>query len=182
MAKIQSYPPPPPIIGRLAALPGARLSPGAVFAVDGPRPSGPEQAGAVLILQTTLAGEEPAGRFWNANADVLTAAVESPGFIRFIGFAEGLCNYAIVFWRTADEAHAFADGAEHRTAVRDLYRTPSQYSHFARLFEGTGRGMRHFFCERCGRVTPAPASVCAGCGNALSDVFEDYARPEPASP
>jgi hypothetical protein len=177
MAQVKSYPPPPPVIARLSSLPGARLSPGAVFTVDGPAPSGPEQAGAVLVLQATLAGEDAAGRFWDANADVLAAAVESEGFVRFIAFADGLANYAIVFWRTAELAQRFADGAAHRGAVRELYRRPSQYTHFVQLYQASGRGLRHFFCDSCGRVTPAPASTCKGCGNQLTDVFDQYARP-----
>lgn len=176
MATPGVFPPPEAVIARLAALPGARLTPGAVFAVDGPAPAGPEQASAVLVLQATLATPDGAGRFWDANADVLSAAIESPGFVRFIGFQDGFCNYAIVFWRSAEEAHAFASAAAHRSAVADLYRHPSQYTHFARLFAAAGRGARQFFCENCGRVTPAPANSCPGCGNELTDVFETYAR------
>src|SRR5579864_8043313 len=107
MATLDVFPPPEQVIAKLAAMPGARLSPGAVFAVDGPSPSGPENAGAVLVLQTTLSDRDGAARFWASNEQVLSAALESPGFIRFIGLADGLCNYAIVFWRTAEDAKAF---------------------------------------------------------------------------
>jgi hypothetical protein len=178
MATVRAYPPPERVIARLAALPGARLTPGAVFAIDGPAPSGPEQANAVLVLQATMVDFEAAARFWAANETVLSAAIESPGFVRFIGLSDGLCTYAIVFWRSAEEAKTFADGHVHRAAVADLYRRPSQYTHFARLFAAAGRGVRHFFCEKCGRVAAAPASNCAGCGTLLTDVFDTYSRPD----
>src|SRR5215472_5712888 len=60
MATLDVFPPPDQVIARLGALPGARLSPGAVFAVDGQAPSGPEQASAVLVLQTTLVDADAA--------------------------------------------------------------------------------------------------------------------------
>jgi hypothetical protein len=106
---------------------------------------------------------------------VLKAAVESAGFIRFIGFGEGLCNYALVFWRSVEEAATFAAGAIHRNAVSDLYRTGSQYTHFASLYETTGRPIRHFFCDSCGKATVAPAAACSHCGHRLVDVFASNA-------
>jgi hypothetical protein len=178
MAVPGSFPPPPEVIARLAALPGARLSPGAVFAVDGPAPAGPERAQAVLVLQATLAEPDGAGRFWAANGDLLAAAIRSPGFVRFIGFGDGLCSYAIVFWRSPEEAKAFAAGPAHRGAVTDLYRHPSQYTHFATLYS-TGRvNPRTFFCDACGRASSAPANQCPGCGHRLIDVFDTYAQPQ----
>jgi len=129
------------------------------------------------VLQTTLTDADSAARFWASNEEVLRSALESPGFIRFIGLRDGLCNYAIVFWRSVEETQAFAAGPVHRATVADLYRHPSQYTHFARLFDATSRGTRHFFCEKCRRVTAAPASICEGCGNGLTDVFDTYARP-----
>lgn len=177
MATLGVFPPPEAVIGRLASLPGARVTMGPLFALDGPAPSGPEQAGAILVLQTTLTGEEAAGRFWESNETVLQAAMQSPGFVRFFGLRDGFCNYAIVFWRTAADAEAFAADTVHRTAVKDLYRNQSQYTHFARLYASPNPTPRQFICDECHHVTAAPATRCKGCGAELTDIFDTYARP-----
>lgn len=167
----------------MGSLPGARFTEGVTFAVDGTRPAGPEQAGAVLVLQGTLASADMAEMFWTRAALTLREAMESPGFIRFIGFSDGLCGYALGFWRSAEDAEAFARSRAHGDARKELYRTGNQYTHFAGLFSATKQHARHFFCEACGAVTTAPAEECVGCGNALVDVFDGYVRaPEPAAP
>jgi heme-degrading monooxygenase HmoA len=161
----------------MGSLPGARFTEGVTFAVDGPTPAGPEQAGAVLVLQGTLAAEDMAQMFWQRAAQTLREAMDSPGFIRFIGFNDGLCGYALGFWRTTEDAEAFAKGRAHGEARRELYRTGNQYTHFAGLYRATKENNRHFFCEACGAVTNAPATECSGCGNPLVDVFDGYVRP-----
>lgn len=184
MADLGVYPPGAEAGPMMGSLPGARFTEGVTFAVDGTTPgSGPEQAGAVLVLQGTLASDDMAQMFWKRAATTLRAAMDSPGFIRFIGFNDGLCGYALGFWRTAEDAEAFARGQAHGDARKELYRTGNQYMHFAGIFNATKAHERHFFCEACGRVTNAPAKVCSNCGNALVDVFDSYVRPaEPATP
>lgn len=164
----------------LGSLPGARITEGVTFAVDGDEPAGPEQAQAVLVLQNTLASEEAGAAFWTSAARTLEAAMDSPGFIRFIGFSDGLCNYALGFWRSTEEAQAFARSRSHREAAAELYRTGSQYTHFAGLYAAASLSPRHFFCERCGMASVAPATVCEQCQNPLVDVFRSYVRPRPS--
>jgi heme-degrading monooxygenase HmoA len=152
--------------------------------VDGTQPAGPEQAAAVLVLQGTLVSEDAAQSFWQRAAVTLREAMDSPGFIRFIGFNDGLCGYALGFWRSAEDAEAFAKGRAHGDARKELYRVGNQYTHFAGLFNASKAHKRHFFCEACGAVTDAPAQACGSCGNPLVDVFDSYVRPspEPAAP
>jgi heme-degrading monooxygenase HmoA len=170
--------PPQGEAGRLmGSLPGARFTEGVTFAVDGTEAAGPESAQAVLVLQGTLAGEGPAELFWTSAAHTLRAAMDSPGFIRFIGFSDGLSNYALGFWSSLEAAQAFARGRQHREAVKDLYRTGSQYSHFAGLYKAASVSSRHFFCDRCGAATAAPAAAWEACGNPFVDVFESHVRP-----
>jgi hypothetical protein len=177
MTELGAYPPSGVAGQMMGSLPGARFTEGVTFAVDGGCPAGPERAGAVLVLQGTLAAEEMAQMFWQRAAATLRAAMDSPGFIRFIGFSDGLCGYALGFWRTVEEAEAFAKGAAHAEARKELYRTGNQYTHFAGLFSATKPHARHFFCDACGAVTNAPAKSCGQCGNALLDVFDSYVRP-----
>lgn len=179
MAELGVYPPSGTAGQMMGSLPGARFTEGVTFAVDGLEPAGPEQASAVLVLQGTLASEEMAQMFWQRAATTLREAMDSPGFVRFIGFSDGLCGYALGFWRTAEDAQAFARGRAHGDARKELYRTGNQYTHFAGLYSATRPLERHFFCESCGHVTNAPASACANCGNPLVDVFDSYVRPQP---
>ena len=184
MAELGVYPPGAEAGPMLGSLPGARFTEGVSFAVDGTAPAGPEQAGAVLVLQGTLASDEMAQMFWKRAATTLREAMDSPGFIRFIGFSDGLCGYALGFWRTTEDARTFAAGQAHGEARKELYRTGNQYTHFAGLYQATKQFDRHFFCEKCGHVTNAPARACSNCGNELVDVFNSYVRSasEPVAP
>ena len=77
----------------------------------------------------------------------------------------------IAFWRTAEDARAFAARPEHRAAMRDLYQQRWQHSHFAAIWEMTSSHDRVIFCPDCQAVTPAARQRCGGCGTELFDVY-----------
>lgn len=171
MATIGQFPPAPENQMAMGSIPTVRFTEGVVFSVEGDDPAGPETAGAVLVLQGTLASDEKAQQFWSRAATTLRAARESHGFIRFIAFADGLSNYALGFWRTYEDAMAFRKSVPHRDAERELAETGNQYQHFAALFRSDRAHERHTYCERCGTRNVMPREVCQGCGNELVDVF-----------
>lgn len=177
MAVLGQYHPEGEVAARMGALPGVKFTPGMVFSVE-KELVGPEAAGAVLILQNTLIDPEKAQQFWSRAATTLEAALEAPGFIRFIGFGDGPENYALAFWRTMEDAERYARGLPHREAVKELRATGSQYTHFAGLFAASQRRQRHIFCEQCG-VQNDVRDTCAQCGNPLVDSFR---RAEVATP
>ncbi len=179
MAVLGQYHPEGEVAARLGALAGVRFTPGMVFSVERER-VGPEAAGAVLILQNTLVDPEKAQQFWSRTATTIEAALEAPGFIRLIGFGDGPESYALAFWRTLADAEAYAKGLTHRAAVKELYATGNQYSHFAGLFAAPRPRMRHIFCDQCG-VQNDLRERCAQCGNALVDSFQRAEAAVPAS-
>lgn len=172
MATIGQFPPAPENHMALGSLPGVRFTEGVVFSVEADDPVGPDAAGAVLVLQGSLASDDMAQQFWARSATTLRAARESDGFIRFIAFADGLSNYALGFWRSYDDAMAFRKSLPHREAERELNETGNQYQHFASLFKTDRVHERHTYCERCGTRNTMPREVCEKCGNALVDVFK----------
>ncbi len=105
----------------------------------------------------------------------MAVASEAPGLIRFVGLDDGLSGYGIGWWRTEEDARAFAQGQVHRDAVKAHYkahyRTPFFYTHYVGLFAPMSAGHRHVFCEQCGGMTRMPAEVCSSCGNEVTDVF-----------
>ncbi len=181
MAKLGQFHPDPEgeAARRLGGIPGVRFTPGMVFSIER-EPVGPEAAGAVLVLQNTLDTNPKAQQFWDRAALTLEAARQAPGFIRFIGFSDGLENYALGFWRSVDEAQAYAKGLPHRTAVKELHATGNQYSHFAGLFRAEAPRQRHIFCDQCGVQNDAAARTCAQCGNELVDSFRRAENAVPA--
>src|SRR5579859_2776752 len=134
VATLGQYPPAGETQIAMGSIPGVRFTSGVVFAVDGPDPVGPEAARAVLVLEGALDDDAKAQQFWSRAAVTLGAARESPGFIRFVAFADGLTNYAVGFWRTHDDAMAFFRSSSHTLAMRELNATGNQYDHFAGLF------------------------------------------------
>jgi len=156
--------------GRFAELPGVRFTEGVVFGYDGAGAPGPEAAGGVIVLNGTVIDPDKGQAFWQRAADLAHEARESEGFIRFIGFGEGLSSYALGFWHTADQAIAFAKGVAHREAVREQVQDRNLYSQFAGVWTAHTIRPRSFYCD-CGAMTPAPADTCANCGTALVDVF-----------
>jgi|SRR5579864_371998 len=172
MATIGHYPPAAENQTALGSIPGARFTQGVVFSVDGPDPVGPEAAGAVLILQSALDRDDKAQQFWGRAATTLKAARESPGFIRFMAFGDGLAHYAVGFWRTHDDAMAFFRSAPHQDAMHELDRTGNQYTHFAGLFRSDSPHARHVYCEKCRTRNTMPRGLCEKCGNELVDIFK----------
>jgi len=178
MAVLGQYHPEGEVAARMGALEGVRFTPGMVFSIQR-ESAGPEAAGAVLILQNTLVDPDKAQQFWSRAATTMEAALHAPGFIRLIGFGDGPENYALAFWRTLEDAQAYAKGMTHREAVKELHATGSQYSHFAGLFAVTQPRTRHIFCEQCG-VQNDVRERCAQCGNALVDSFRRAEAPASA--
>ena len=177
MAVLGQYHPEGEAAAHMGALKGTRFTPGMVFSVEREH-VGPEAAGAVLVLQGTLADAAKAQQFWSRVATTLESAIETPGFIRLIGFGDGPESYALAFWRTLADAEAFAKTLPHRDAVKELYATGNQYSHFAGLFAASPPRKRHIFCDQCG-VQNDVRERCAQCGNELVDSFRrvEAARP-----
>jgi hypothetical protein len=95
----------------------------------------------------------------------------APGFIRRVNFTDGPHYTLIAFWRSVGDADAFFASAAHQEAMRELYRSRWQYSHFAALWEMKTPRKRVIFCQRCEGVTPAPDRVCVGCGMQLFDPY-----------
>lgn len=178
MAELGQYHPEGETAARMAAFPGSRFTPGVVFSVEKER-VGPEAAGAVLILQGTLADAEKAQQFWARAASTIDSALSSTGFIRLIGFGDGPETYALAFWRTLEDAEAYAKQLPHREAVKELYATGNQYSHFAALFAAPHPRTRHIFCDQCG-VQNDVRERCAQCGNPLVDSFKRTEATVPA--
>jgi hypothetical protein len=181
VAVISQYPPAPEHQMAFGSIPGVRFTEGVVFSVEGDDPVGPEAAGAVLVLQGHLDSDAKAQQFWARGAGTLRAARESPGFIRFIGFSDGLSNYALGFWRTHDDAMAFRNSQVHVEAMHELDATGNQYGHFAGLFRTDRTHHRHVYCERCLTRNVMPADRCAGCGNTLVDGFKPQVAEAPIS-
>ena len=174
MAKIASYPPRDAgaeAMGALVATPGVRATPGTVLGVDGPEPVGPEAAGCVMVLLGMTANDDLAQSFYVQAARVAQAAQRAPGFIRFLVLSDGDAIYGIGFWRTVEDAHAFARSPAHREAMDDLHRTGSQYNHFAGLWTVHTPRTRHIFCDRCQAQNDVPVERCRQCDNPLVDGF-----------
>ena len=170
--EIQSFPPSDEVRGALAAIPGMRFTTGSVTGqagLDGHL--GPESAGAVLVLHFTAVDEAAMTRFWAVNLPVLQRLANTPGFIRRVSLTDDLSIYLIAFWRTVEDAKAFAKAPEHVAAVRALYRDRILYSHFVGLWSAESVHARHVFCPTCGRSSNAPISRCPGCDEELPDVF-----------
>ena len=177
MAEQVHYPPQEEAGMAIGSIPGFRVSPGAVVAIEGPVSVGPEEAGAVLILAGTLCDRAKADLFWLQVASTARAARGSVGFLRLLAFADGPVSYAVAFWRTPEDAQAFARGPAHRAAVADLYRTGSQYSQFAGIWKAASTSGRRYFCDVCGAMTAAPATACGECGQELIDVYRMQGEP-----
>ena len=105
--------------------------------------------------------------FWKALVPLFGLLESAPGFIRRYGFGDGPHNTLIAFWRTAEDARAFAARPEHRAAVRHLYQQRWQHSHFAAIWEMSASHDRMIFCPDCPAVTPAARQQCSGCGAEL---------------
>jgi heme-degrading monooxygenase HmoA len=179
MTELLVAPPPPEVLTAMVGIPRIAIAPSVLVTQQGPGDTGqlgPEAAGAMLLLQATFADQEGANHFWRAAADLMALLAEAPGFIRRYSFPDGPTISLIALWRTAADAHAFADTPEHRAAVRGLYKEGWQHTHFSAIWEMTSNHGRIAFCE-CGAATPIGEGACTACGTALYDVFRTDGSP-----
>ena len=70
-------------------VPGTRLTPGVVSALDGPTSAGPEAAGALTLLHTTFADNDGAQRGYQNFAAMKDDFRTRPGFLRWLTFNDG---------------------------------------------------------------------------------------------
>lgn len=169
MVQLLTSPPPADAIAAMIAIPGVQITPTILATQSGPDSAcGPEEAGAVLMLQATFATEDGAAAFWAAAVPLMELLASAPGFIRRYSFPDGPAITLFALWRTIDDARAFAAGPEHRAAVRDLYANGWQHTHFAALWELATRHGRVVFCPDCHHASPVAATTCPACGGALN--------------
>jgi hypothetical protein len=153
------------------AVPGTRITPGVVSALDGPTLAGPESAGALTLLHTTFADADGAQRGYRNFATLKEDFRQRPGFLRWLTFNDGVHGYALGLWRTTDDVAAFIAGAAHQGMVAEQRDRPFEYSQFAGVWAAHQVGRRMLYCERCGTATAAPAQACSSCPNILDDAF-----------
>lgn len=174
MATLQVFPPSAENEALFAEIPGFRQTPIPVVAFDGPEPDGslgPEAAGAVLVLHMTMIDEERTQAFWRQVALTCKAASQTKGFIRMMAFFDGMANWALGFWRTVEDAQAFARSSAHTAAIAEMHEKNFEYMHFAGLYCPVEQRVRHAYCERCATEVVMPQDACPSCGNKLADVF-----------
>jgi len=169
---LQVFPPNAENEALFAQIPGLRRTPIPVIGFDGPDGHlGPEATGAVVVLHMTMVDGQRTQRFWRQVALTCQAASRSPGFIRMIAFFDGAANWALAFWRTVEDAMAYAAGRAHREAIADMRAHQFEYSHFAGVFRAVRPRTREIWCDRCGTEALMPATSCPECGRELADVF-----------
>jgi heme-degrading monooxygenase HmoA len=170
MVQLLTLPPPAEAIGAMVAIPGVQIAPTILATQSGPDGDrGPEDAGAVLMLQATFRTEDGAAAFWNAAVPLMALLAEAPGFIRRYSFPDGPAITLFALWRTIDDARAFAARPEHRVAVRDLYANGWQHTHFSAIWELATDHGRVVFCPGCNQASPVAAVACGACGRAVAD-------------
>lgn len=153
-------------------LPARRMTPGATGGLDGPGNLGPEHAGALTLVYGSFADDTSAQRGFRAFTDAQRALLDTPGFIRWLSFADGPHGYGLGLWRAADDAAAFARSTFHRQVVTEQRQTPFEYSQFAGIYAAHTVGRRTMSCVACRTVSAAPATVCEPCGRTLDDGFD----------
>jgi len=169
--RIGSFPPDEASLAASHAVPGTRVTPGVVSALDGPVLAGPEQAGALTLLHTTFADSAGAQRAYQNFAAMKEDFRLRPGLVRWLTFNDGPHGYALGLWRAPEDVEAFVTGAAHQHMVREQRERPFEYSQFAGVWAAHAIGRRTLYCDGCRAATPAPASACSGCGNPLDDPF-----------
>ncbi len=170
-SRIGSFPPDDASKAAAMSVPGTRITPGVVSALDGPVPAGPEAAGALTLLHTTFADSDGAQRGYRNFATMKEDFRTRPGFLRWLTFNDGPHGYALGLWRTTDDVEAFVAGSAHRAAAREQRERPFEYSQFAGVWAAHSVGRRVLYCERCRAATAVPADVCSSCSNPLDDPF-----------
>jgi heme-degrading monooxygenase HmoA len=172
MTSIGVFPPDEQSMAAHMSVPGTRVTPGAVSALDGPTVAGPEAAGALTLLYTAFADHDGAQRGYRNFAAIKHDFVARPGFLRWLTFNDGPHGYALGMWRTVEDVTAFVAGDAHRRMVRDQRERPFEYSQFAGVWVAHTIGRRSIYCPRCrhAAVTPTGGS-CSACGEPLPDPF-----------
>ncbi len=176
MAELKTFPVGDEAKAIMTSIPGARFTPGMVVGFDGPGGHGPEAAGALTVLHMTATDEQATQTFYkktNALKKLLQAA---PGFIRMFSLFDGLSGYAIAFWRSAEDALAFSQGAAHRETARAFYERPYQYSQFAGVWTAHTVKPRKIYCDKCHAGTEMPAEACRECRQPLVDIFKEQEK------
>ena len=169
--KISSFPPDDASKTASQAVPGTRITPGVVSALDGPVLAGPERAGALTLLHTTFADSEGAQRAYRNFAEIKQDFRIRPGFLRWLTFNDGPHGYALGLWRTTDDVEQFVAGAAHQAMVREQRERPFEYSQFAGVWAAHTVGRRVLYCDQCHAATAAPDATCSACSNPLDDPF-----------
>jgi heme-degrading monooxygenase HmoA len=172
MAAVQEFPADAGVMEYgMRLLPDLRITPGAVRGLAGPDNLGPEHAGALSLVFGSFADEARAQRTYRRFAEAQAAVRDAPGFLRWLSFNDGPHGYGLGWWRSAEDAAAFARGPIHREMVREQRAEGLEYSQFAGVWTAQAIGRRNYYCPSCLAVTPAPAASCSGCGVALDDGF-----------
>jgi heme-degrading monooxygenase HmoA len=167
-------PPPDEAVAAMRAIDGVRIVPVMLNTQPGPeRHLGPEDTGAILILQGTFADEGRFKEFWTRVVSLMELLATAPGFIRRYNFADGPHYTLMAWWRSVEDAHAFFARPEHQAAMRATFERRWNYTHFAGLWQAATQRQRLFFCQTCDAVTPSTETCCTGCGTALRDPFGD---------
>ena len=172
MPELKTFPISDEAKAMMQSIPGARFTPGVVVGFDGPGGHGPEKAGAVMILHMTAIDEQATQIFYKKTNALKQQLPEAPGFIRMFSLFDGVSGYAIAFWRTAEDAIAFAHSPAHRATAREFLEAPYQYSQFAAVWALHTAHDRWVFCDKCRGRTAMPAATCRECGGPLVDVFK----------
>jgi heme-degrading monooxygenase HmoA len=141
-----------------------------VGGLEGAGNAGPEQAGALSLVYGSFADADCAQRGFRAFAEAQRSLLDAPGFLRWLTFADGPHGYGLGWWRSADDATAWARGSTHRELVTAQRSEPFELSQFAGIWTAHALGRRYFYCPRCGRRSVASEGVCA-CGEPLDDGF-----------
>jgi heme-degrading monooxygenase HmoA len=180
---VQLFPPPADAITAMLEIPRTQVAPTIMGTQAGPVGHlGPEEAGAILLLQATFTDPDGATAFWASAVRLMGLLAAAPGFIRRYSFPDDLSITLIALWRTAADAKAFAASPEHRAAVDALYANRWQYTHFSGLWEMTSNHGRVVFCEQCDGITPIGERVCRSCRTELVDVFARASAVVPPPP
>ena len=125
MTQIDSFPPDEASKAAAHAVPGTRITPGVVGALDGPTLAGPEAAGALTLLHTTFVDDAGAQRAYRNFATMKEDFRTRAGFLRWLTFNDGPHGYALGLWRSPEDVTAFTAGAAHQSMVREQHDRPS---------------------------------------------------------
>jgi heme-degrading monooxygenase HmoA len=151
-------------------VPDRRLTPGMVGGLAGPANAGPEQVGALSLVYGSFADCSSAQQGFRAFAEAQRSLLAAPGFLRWLSFADGPHGYGLGWWRSADDATAWARSRIHRDFVSAQRRAPFELSQFAGIWTAHHTGSRAYFCPRCRSRVVATAGAC-DCGEPLDDGF-----------